>query len=135
MQNVVPRPNLMALPSGRPEPLMNVSVEQLCESARAGDHTSASLLIEHTYGRIYSFHRRHCSSDSDAADLTQQTFCQMWASLPSFRGESMFTTWLHGIAYNVYRSWRRGSKPTESASDEWWEQCPELLPSPFQQTS
>ena len=40
-----------------------------------------------------------------AEDLTQETFLQVIRSLPSFRGDSKVTTWIFGIARNIYRKW------------------------------
>src|ERR1019366_7958187 len=36
-----------------------------------------------------------------AADLTQDVFVLVFRELPTFRGESAFTTWLHRIAVTV----------------------------------
>jgi RNA polymerase sigma-70 factor (ECF subfamily) len=36
-----------------------------------------------------------------AEDLTQETFLQLHRKLTSFRGESLFTTWLHRMTVNI----------------------------------
>jgi len=38
-----------------------------------------------------------------ADDLAQETFIRAWKKLNTFRGQSRFTTWLFGIAYNHWR--------------------------------
>jgi len=40
-------------------------------------------------------------SEHDAADLSQEIYIKVWRALPSFRGESSFTTWLYRIAQNA----------------------------------
>lgn len=45
-----------------------------------------------------------------AEDLTQETFLQVIRSIPSFRGDSKVTTWIFGIARNVYRKWIERNK-------------------------
>ena len=44
--------------------------------------------------------------DADADDMAQEAFVRVWRSLPGFRGESAFRTWLYGIAMNVVRTHR-----------------------------
>jgi RNA polymerase sigma-70 factor (ECF subfamily) len=38
---------------------------------------------------------------TDLDDLVQETYLRAWRSLPGFRGESRFSTWLFRIAANV----------------------------------
>jgi RNA polymerase sigma-70 factor (ECF subfamily) len=47
-----------------------------------------------------------------ADDLAQETFLEAYRSLAKFQGASTFGTWLHGIAYNRFRSARRRQHPT-----------------------
>lgn len=114
---------------------MSQSVEELCQRARAGDFSAASELVAATYQRIYGYLRRLCGSDETAADLTQQTFSNLWSSLRNFDGRASFTTWLHRIAHNVYVDWRRKGNRLDAQSDEWWETCAADGPSPFESTS
>ena len=44
-----------------------------------------------------------CGNESDAQDLTQETFLQALRSVDRFRGESAVYTWLHGILLNLSR--------------------------------
>lgn len=44
-------------------------------------------------------------------DVTQDAFVEAWRSIGRFRGESAFSTWLHGIALRKAReTWRRSSR-------------------------
>ena len=114
---------------------MSQSVEELCQRAQAGDFSAASELVAATYQRIYAYLRRLCGNDETAADLTQQTFSNLWTSLRAFDGRASLTTWLHRIAYNVYVDWRRKGNRLHAQSDEWWEACEADGPSPFQNAS
>lgn len=40
-------------------------------------------------------------------ELTQETFLRVVKSLPRFRQDSHVSTWLYGIARNVYLEWKR----------------------------
>lgn len=111
---------------------MSDQAQQLCERAKAGDMAAASELVASHYPRIFSFFRRLCGNDEDAADLTQKTFAKVWAALPSYEGRSSFSTWLHGIGRNVYVDWRRKGNRLDVQTDEWWEDCAAEGPSPFE---
>src|SRR5664279_6620687 len=50
----------------------------------------------------------------DAEDLTQVTFAKAAQALPTFRGESEVSTWLHCLAVNVALDWLR-SRPAHEA--------------------
>ena len=93
---------------------------ELCRLAQQGDMTAASQLVSRHYARVYAYLRRLSSSDIEAEDLTQKTFFRVWVSLASFEGRSRFSTWLHQLAYRTYVDWLRSRRPTESASESWW---------------
>ncbi|PYI81078.1 MAG: hypothetical protein DME26_20475 [Verrucomicrobia bacterium] len=114
---------------------MRDEIETLCKRAKTGDREAASELLTLHYERIYSYLRRLCGNDDDAADLTQKTFCQVWSSLGSYQGRSSFSTWLHGIGHHVYVDWRRKRNFTEAQADDWWESCAADGPSPFDDTA
>src|SRR5712671_2810312 len=50
--------------------------------------------------RVYSICLRMTGNSTEAEDLTQDVFIQVFRRLGSFRGESAFTTWLHRLTVN-----------------------------------
>jgi RNA polymerase sigma-70 factor (ECF subfamily) len=46
-------------------------------------------------------------SESDAEDVTQDVLMNVLNKLPTFRGESAFSTWLHRITVNTALAYRR----------------------------
>ena len=50
--------------------------------------------------RVYSLCLRMIGDSTEAEDLTQDVFVQVFRKLGSFRGECAFTTWLHRLAVN-----------------------------------
>ncbi len=114
---------------------MSDPVEILCERAKGGDEAAASELVALHYQKLFAFFRRQCANDADAEDLTQKTFAKVWMALPSFAGRSSFSSWMHGIARNVYVDWRRKGNRLDPQSDEWWETCVASGPSPFEDTA
>lgn len=79
----------------------------LVSRAREGDVRAFELLYRRHAGRIHATCRRIAGNAPDAEDFTQKAFVQAWESLPGFRGESGFGTWLHRIAVNVALAHRR----------------------------
>ena len=110
---------------------MSDHAETLCHRAKTGDIAAASELVGLFYQRIFAYFRRLCGNDDDAADLTQKTFFKVWTSLASYQRRSSFSTWLHAIAHHVYVDWRRTNRPADPQTDEWWEACAAVGPSPF----
>ena len=100
-----------------------MTAREIKELACSDPAAATAVLIEQLYERIYAFLRRLSGSDSEAEDLTQQTFLRVQRALPSFTGRSSASSWTHGIAYHVYVDWRRKHRLGERASDEWWAEC------------
>jgi RNA polymerase sigma-70 factor, ECF subfamily len=69
--------------------------------------------------RVYSICFRMLQNASDAEDLTQQVFIQLFRKLHTFRGESSFTTWLHRLTVNqVLMHFRRRMVKTEKTTED-----------------
>ncbi len=57
-------------------------------------------LYQEHHRRVYSTCLRMTQNVSEAEDLTQEVFIQLFRTIGSFRGESAFTTWLHRLTVN-----------------------------------
>lgn len=57
--------------------------------------------------RVFALCLRLSSDGSLAEELAQDVFVRAWRKLPSFRGESAFSSWLYPIAVNTALSERR----------------------------
>jgi len=69
--------------------------------------------------RVYSICFRMVRNASQAEDLTQEVFIQLFRKLHTFRGESSFTTWLHRMTVNqVLMHFRRRVVKTEKITDD-----------------
>jgi RNA polymerase sigma-70 factor, ECF subfamily len=69
--------------------------------AQAGDPDAFSQIYRRHKNRVFAICMRMVRDFSFAEDLTQETFLQLHRKLASFRGESLFTTWLHRITVNI----------------------------------
>ena len=76
------------------------SDETLAARAAAGDDSAFETIVHRYQARIYRLACR-LTSDTDAPDVLQETFLQIYRHLPSFRGESQFGTWVYRIATNA----------------------------------
>lgn len=57
-------------------------------------------LYQTHHSRVYSLCLRMTKDISEAEDLTQEVFVQLFRTVGSFRGDSAFTTWLHRLTVN-----------------------------------
>lgn len=88
------------------------------QRAADGDTQAWTALYRRHHARVYRRIRLLTGSASVAQDLTQDCFVRAMVKLPSFAGQSKFSTWLHGIATNLVRDhWRKqGSHAKKSES-------------------
>ncbi|MSR07108.1 MAG: sigma-70 family RNA polymerase sigma factor [Gemmatimonadetes bacterium] len=69
--------------------------------AQAGDQVAFESLYRQYAGRVYGLCLRLSADQPRAEELTQDVFVRVWEKLPSFRGESAFSSWLYRLAVNV----------------------------------
>lgn len=69
--------------------------------AIAGDVNAFQRLYQTYVGKVYGLVLRLCGDRSQADDMVQEVFIQLWQKLANFRGDSKFSTWLHAVATNV----------------------------------
>jgi RNA polymerase sigma-70 factor (ECF subfamily) len=72
----------------------------LAKRSAGGDMQSFAELFERHNRRVYSLCLRMTQNQSEAEDLAQEVFIQLFRKIGSFRGESAFTTWLHRLTVN-----------------------------------
>ena len=88
--------------------------ETLAARAAAGDDSAFEAIVHRHQARVFRLACR-LTSDTDAPDVLQETFLQVYRHLPSFRGDSQFATWLYRIATNAALMHRRATarRPSE----------------------
>lgn len=75
--------------------------------AARGDRRAYERIYRSHVGKVYSLCVRMSGSRERAEELTQDVFVRAWEKLPQFRGESLFSTWLHRLAVNVVLNARK----------------------------
>ncbi len=91
----------------------------LCRLAASGNIAAFEVIYNRYNRRTYSLCLRMTSSQTEAEDLTQEVFIQLFRKIGSFRGDSAFSTWLHRLTVNqVLMHFRRRSVKNEKTSDD-----------------
>lgn len=75
--------------------------QKLISLASRGDQFAFEQLLDHYQKPVYHQALRLVGNPEDAADVTQEVFIKVWKHLPSFRGESSFSTWLYRLTDNA----------------------------------
>jgi RNA polymerase sigma-70 factor, ECF subfamily len=83
---------------------------RLIKAALAGSQAAFSEIYEAYRSNVVGVVRRRATDPDVVDDLIQQTFIRAFRSLPRFRGDSAFGTWITRIAINVCLSHRRSEK-------------------------
>lgn len=92
---------------------MEAPLTQWITKAKEGDKNAFGQLYELHVGKVYSLALRMLADPGHAEDATQELFIKVWHQLPSFRGDSQFSTWLHRIAINTVVDFSRRLKPVQ----------------------
>jgi RNA polymerase sigma-70 factor, ECF subfamily len=96
----------------------------LLEAAQKGDQDAFGEIVRRHQGSVYGFLRARLLQNSDAEDLTQETFLRAYTIRARFDSSGLVGPWLIGIARNVLREHaRKGKRRREVA---WTELCLEL---------
>lgn len=91
----------------------------LCRMAADGNLAAFEVIYQRYHRRTYSLTLRMTSSQTEAEDLTQEVFIQLFRKVGSFRGDSAFSTWLHRLTVNqVLMHFRRRSYKNEKTSED-----------------
>lgn len=77
------------------------TVDRNVQLAANGNVTAFEELYQTHHRRVYSVCVRMTRNATEAEDLTQDVFVQLFRKLKTFRGESSFGTWLHRLTVNV----------------------------------
>jgi RNA polymerase sigma-70 factor (ECF subfamily) len=91
----------------------------LAQRAAQGDIEAFEQLYERHNRRVYSLCLRMTQNQSEAEDLAQEVFIQLFRKIGSFRGESAFTTWLHRLTVNqVLMHFRKRNVKMEQTTED-----------------
>lgn len=85
--------------------------QRIATAVLEGNTQAFNQLIERYWARIFARVYQLLGNREDAEEITQDTFNRALESLPDFRWEASFSTWLYQIASNLARNrywyWKR----------------------------
>ncbi len=82
-------------------------VQALVEQATAGDKKALEALILDVQDLVFNLSLRMLGTFADAEDATQDILLKIITHLSSFRGDSLFTTWVFRIAVNHLKDYKK----------------------------
>jgi len=96
---------------------------KLIAKAKTGDETAFEALYDKYSQKVYNLALRMSRNTEDALDLSQEIFIRVYKSLPFFKEESSFSTWLYSIASNACIDFtrREAKKKADSLDDSVFE--------------
>jgi RNA polymerase sigma-70 factor (ECF subfamily) len=103
-----------------------IDERELIRRCLAGDASAFEPLVERYRQRVWRLAYQVLHDREEAWDVAQEAFVRAFHSLPSFRGQSAFYTWLFRITVNVAtdRHRQRGAQarafgPERVTEEEW----------------
>jgi RNA polymerase sigma-70 factor (ECF subfamily) len=86
---------------------VNADDQRLIAECLQGRKAAFGELVLRYQDRLFNTVYRLLDNAEDAQDVVQDAFIHAYQSLNSFKGDSLFFTWLYRIAVNTAISWRR----------------------------
>jgi RNA polymerase sigma-70 factor (ECF subfamily) len=93
------------------------SDRELVDAARDGDLQAFGDLVRRHQKRIFRLAVHLLHSQSDADDVTQETFVRAYAALDRFDGRSEPFTWMYRIAVNLSLNTIRSRRHAQRSTD------------------
>ena len=98
------------------EPTLLTEAEAVLR-AQLGDAAAFERIYRLHSRRVYSLCLRMAGNPTEAEDLTQDVFLQLFRKIGTFRGESAFSTWLHRMSVNIVLMRFRKKPKAETSLD------------------
>jgi RNA polymerase sigma-70 factor, ECF subfamily len=114
--------------NGRPADATGTLESQLNETeaiklARRGDSTGFERLYRLHSKRVYSLCLRMLANATEAEDMTQEVFLQVFRKIHTFRADALLSTWLHRVTYNAILMHFRRRAPLETYPQKLDAEC------------
>ena len=106
-------------------------MDPLVQRAKEGDASAFGELFTRNSPWVYARLRRMLGPGPELEDLVQEVFLRAYRSLPTFRGQARFESWLRRIcarvAYDEMSAGRRRPQLTLVEADELGEPSPDMV--------
>jgi RNA polymerase sigma-70 factor (ECF subfamily) len=98
-----------------------LSESEAVRLAQEGDSGGFARLYQLHSRRVYGLCLQMVKDPIEAEDLTQDAFLQTFRKIQTFRGDSLFSTWLHRLTVNIVLMSFRKKKHPQISLDETFE--------------
>ncbi len=88
----------------------NPQLTGLIRRAQGGHPASFAELVDLHYDTIYRFAWKWCGHRADAEDIAQQACIKLAQSLPQYRFQAAFTSWLYRLVVSCAQDWQRAQR-------------------------
>lgn len=82
------------------------------DKAKKGDQVAFTFLLDYYWNEVYGFMLKRTENETDAEDITIETFSKAFDKIATYNPEYQFNTWLIAIAKNVHIDMLRKKKST-----------------------
>jgi RNA polymerase sigma-70 factor, ECF subfamily len=106
------------LSSSNPSATDELSENEAIRLAQEGNSEGFERLYRLHSRRVYSLCLHMSKDPLEAEDFTQDAFLQAFRKIQSFRGDSLFSTWLHRLTVNIVLMGFRQRKRPKVSLDE-----------------
>lgn len=79
-----------------------MEINKHIENAKKGDQFSFTFLLDHYWNEVYGFMLKRTENETDAEDVTIETFSKAFDKISTYNADFQFNTWLIAIAKNVH---------------------------------
>ena len=79
-----------------------MEINKKIEKAKKGDQIAFTFLLDHYWNEVYGFMLKRTENETDAEDITIETFSKAFDKISTYNSEFQFNTWLIAIAKNVH---------------------------------
>jgi len=95
------------------------TTQEAITRAQQGDSAAFEHLYKAHSKHVYSVCLRMLKNTAEAEDLTQQVFLHVFRKIGTFRGESVFSTWLHRVTLNIVLMHLRRNRTAVALGDRF----------------
>ena len=89
-----------------------MEIKKNIEKAKKGDQVAFTFLLDFYWNEVYGFMLKRTENETDAEDITIETFSKAFDKIALYNPEFQFNTWLIAIAKNVHIDILRKKKST-----------------------
>ena len=79
-----------------------MEIKQHIDKAKLGDQVAFTFLLDSYWNEVYGFMLQRTENETDAEDITIETFSKAFDKIATYNPEFQFNTWLIAIAKNVH---------------------------------